>query len=239
MTTNYVRVIDGVTYDFGDFKVTWQFVNDNILGFIQDIIDTFVQSRKRLREGQETYESYLKRIETDEGQQTQAVTKRIQYDINDALDDLIEHYGLQDIIGGGKGSGRDYNHLPTKTPVELKTSGGEDGAIACLGNISSSVKVDDTIVMRFTLTGNRISHWQQLHFMKSAEKWKNYNPIQYKKDKKTKQFILDANGEKIRQDSSYSSLKGQVTDYDDIVCFSGTKEKKDKWIHYFKEEVNA
>lgn len=239
MTTNYVRVIDGVTYDFSDFDVTWQFVNDNLLGFIQDIIDTFVQSRKRLREGRETYESYLKRIETDEGQQTQAVTKRLQYDINDALDDLIEHYSLQNIIGGGKGSGKDYTHIPTNIPVELKTSGGEDGADACLGNISSSVKVDDTIVMRFTLTGNRISHWQQLRFMKSAEKWKNYNPIQYKKDKKTKQFILDANGEKIRQDSSYSSLKGKNEDYDDVICYSGTKKKTRVWMHYFKEEVNA
>ena len=237
--SNYIRVIDAVTHDFSDFDVTWQFINDKLPGFIQETIDTFVQSRKRLREGRETYESYLRRIETDPKQQTQAVTKRLQYDINDALDDLIEHYNLQDIIGAGAGSGKDYMHLPTETPIELKTSGGDDGAIACLGNLSSSVKVDDTIVMRFKLTGNRISHWQQFRMKKSSDKWKNYNPVRYKRDKKTKQFLLDSKGNKIRQDSSYSSLKAQVKDKNDIVCYSGSIALKDLWIYYIKEEINA
>jgi hypothetical protein len=239
MTTNYVRVIDGVTYDFSDFDVTWQFVNDKIVEIVQEIIDTFVQSRKRLRDGRETFESYLRRIETDSKQQTQAVTKRVQYDINDALDELIERYNLKDIIKGGDGSGKDYLHVPTETPVELKTSGGEDKQDACLGNISSSVKVDDTIVMRYKLTDNRISHWQCVCIKNSNEKWKNYNPIRYKRDKKTRQFILDANGNKIRQDSSYSSLKAQLKDKDDIVCYSGDIDLKDLWIYFIKEEINA
>lgn len=237
--SNYIRVIDGITYNFNDFDITWQFVNDNIVGIVQEMIDTFVQSRKRLRDGRETFESYLRRIETDSKQQTQAVTKRVQYDINDALDELIERYNLQDIIKGGDGSGKDYMHVPTNTPVELKTSGGKDNENACLGNISSSVKVDDTIVMRYTLTGNRLSHWQCVRIKNSSEKWKNYNPIRYKRDKKTKQFLLDENGNKIRQDSSYSSLKAKVTDEDDILCYSGDIDCKDVWIYFIKEEINA
>ena len=239
MTTKYVRIIDGVTYDFNDFDVTWQFINDNLPRFVQNLIDEFVQSRKRLREGKETFESYLRRIETDPKQQTQAVTKRLQYDINDALDDLLEFYGLQDIIGPAGGSGKDYIHLPTGIPVEVKSSGAKDGTVACVGNINSSVKVDDTIAIRYTLTGNKITHWQMIRIMNSNRKWKEYNPIQYKKNKKTKEFILDENGNKIIQDSSYSGLKCKPIDEKDIVKYSGTYKVNSDWIKFIKEEINA
>jgi hypothetical protein len=73
----------------------------------------------------------------------------------------------------------------------------------------------------------------------SREKWKNYNPIRYKKNKKTGEFLVDADGNKIRQDSSYSSLKAQVKDENDIVCYSGSIDPKDLWIYFIKEEINA
>ena len=211
-------------------------IDNKLYPKLQDIVDDYVTSRYRskdLREGRITLEEDLKRRETDRSQKTQAVTKFLQYWIADAFAEIIEENDLP--ITDGKGSGSDYEYngryyrgeeISEPLPIEFKSSGGVDGSVSCLGNLGVNVKCDLTLVCRYTLTGNKVSHKQTVTVTDSAFKWKRHNPVKFDKDGNAK-------------DSNFSDLKCWTVDYDTLVKYSGNLKKNDTWVKFIKEEINA
>lgn len=203
-----------------------------------------------------TFEEYLTRGETDEKQRTQAITKFLQYWVNDALQEIIAEENLPIAPGGAAGCdwmyvGNEYYNPTTKQvisdanglkiPIEFKTAGGKDGAVYCLGNLGVNVKVDVTLVVRYKLTGNRITHKQTVVDHDSARKWKENNPAKF-------------NPETGESNSNYSNLRskgldleGNSIDLHTLVFYSGTykenqakitkKGYQDGWIRMIKEEI--
>jgi hypothetical protein len=220
------------------FEQCVQIIDETIYDELQLIIDDYITSPRRskdLREGRITFEEDLKRRETDNGQKTQAVTKFLQYWIADAFAAIVERYNLPIVSGSGAGS--DYQYVGNyyrgefklsgwNIPIEFKSSGADDGADACLGNLGVNVKCDLTLICRYTLSGNSITQKQTLTIADSGRKWKEYNKAKF--DPKT--------GES--KSSNYSSLKGKTgIDDDDIVYYSGNLKKNPTWIHFLKEDI--
>lgn len=236
------------------FEQCMTIIDETIYDYLQMIIDDYIKSPMRSRdlyEGRITLEEDLKRRETDDKQKTQAVTKLLQYWMADAFAKIIEHYNLP--ITGGTGAGNDYQYvgkfykgmeIDYPVPLEFKASGGKDSPVACLGNLGVNVKCDLTIVCRYKLTGNRITHKQTLTIGNSGHKWDAYNKAKF--DPITGKS----------KSSNYSGLKclgydleGNKIDVDDIVCYSGKIDpkqayinKKGKfvngWVKFIKEKIN-
>ena len=212
-----------------------EIINDEIYNEVQETIDDYRTSSRRpaaLRKGEITFEAYLKSFETDGKQKTQTVTKFLQYWFAEALSIIINRHNLP--IVDGCGSGEDYAYVGNsfqnteineQMPIEYKSSGGQDGDAACLGNLGVNVKCELTLISRYRLEGNRISERQTVTIGNSAAKWKEYNKAKF--DPKT--------GES--KSSNYSSLKCKNDDYGDIVCYSGKVVKKQVWVHFIRESI--
>ena len=213
-------------------------IDETIYDYLQLIVNDYIQSplrSKDLRDGVVTLEEDLKRRETDPKQKTQAVTKFLQYWMADAFAALVEQYDLP--IEGGVGAGSDYQYVGNSykgetidfpVPIEFKASGGDDGATACLGNLGVNVKCDLTLICRYKLSGNTITHKQTITIDDSARKWKAYNKAKF--DPTT--------GES--KSSNFSGLKCMTeVDYNDIVVYSGNIKPNSTWVRFIKEEVDA
>jgi len=212
-------------------------IDDEIYNEVQETIDDYRTSTRRpvaLQKGEITFEAYLKSFETDGGQKTQTVTKFLQYWFAEALSIIINRHNLP--IVDGCGSGEDYAYvgnsfknkeITEQMPIEYKSSGGQDGSSACLGNLGVNVKCELTLITRYKLEGNRISERQTVTIDESANKWKDYNKAKF--DPET--------GES--KSSNYSSLRCKNSDFEDIVCYSGEVKKNSIWVKFIKEEINA
>jgi len=232
-------------------------IDETIYDYLQMIIDDYIKSPMRdddLLDGRVTFEEDLKRRETDPKQKTQAVTKLFQFWMADAFAKIIKLYNLP--IIGGTGAGNDYQYvgnsyrgeygeyLKHPIPIEFKSSGGKDGTIACLGNLGVNVKCDMTLICRYQLSGNLITHKQTVVIGDSARKWDVYNKAKFD----------PATGKS--KSSNYSGLKclgydleGNKIDVDDIVCYSGDINPKQAyinkngklvngWVQFIKEKIN-
>jgi roadblock/LC7 domain-containing protein len=219
-------------------------IDESIYDYLQMIIDDYIKSPMRdddLLDGRVTFEEDLKRRETDPKQKTQAVTKLLQYWMADAFAKIIKRYNLP--IIGGTGAGNDYQYIGNSyngevpqhpIPIEFKAAGGKDGTVACLGNLGVNVKCDMTLICRYQLSGNRITHKQTVVIGDSARKWDAYNKAKFD----------PATGKS--KSSNYSGLKclgydleGNKIDVDDIVCYSGKIDPKQAYINKNGEFVNG
>lgn len=205
-----------------------QIIDETIYDELQLIILDYIKSPRRskdLREGRITFEEDIKRRETDEGQKTQAVTKLLQYWIADAFAAIVERYNLPIVKGAGAGS--DYMYVGQYVKlIEFKSSGGEDGDTACLGNLGVNVKCDFTLICRYTLSGNTITQKQTLTADDCARKWKDYNKAKFD----------PITGES--KSSNYSGLKGRSDiDFNDFVEYSGKIKRNPTWLKFIKEDI--
>lgn len=232
-------------------------IDKNIYKELELTIEDYIKSPRRSKElfsGQITYEEDVKHRESDSRQKTQAATKQLQYWIGDEFNKIVVEYNLP--IIGGTGAGNDYQYvgnsyrgeygeyLKYPIPIEFKSSSAKDGAVACLGNLGVNVKCDTTLICRYNLSGNHITHKQTLVIGDSARKWSAYNKAKF--DPVTGKS----------KSSNYSGLmclgldlEGNKIDVDDIVCYSGRIHpnqayinKNNKfvrgWVHYIKEKIN-
>ena len=236
-------------------------IDETLYDRVQQQIDAYrtnpVLVSEELINGDITFEEFLKSGETDPKQQTQAVTKFLQYFFAPAMQWVIKQYNLPIIPGGAAGCDWiyvgnqyqnpmtgivEYNHDGLNVPIEFKSAGGQDNNVLCLGNLGVNVKVDVTLVCRYGLKGNYISHKQTVVDHASAAKWKLHN--QGKFDPET--------GES--KGSNFSGLKslgldleGNSIDLPSLVFYSGTyKEGQAKvtkngyqhgWVKFIKEEI--
>ena len=61
-------------------------------------------------------------------------------------------------------------------PLEVKCSGGKDGATACIGNLKVlDSKCEVTLVFRYSIEKDRVTEWQTVTIDGSARKWTEYN----------------------------------------------------------------
>ena len=155
--------------------------------------------------------------ESDTKQQTQSGTKIIQNWVNLAITDTINEFGLPIKGADEKGSDLRYVGEGQDIPIEVKCSGGKDGATACIGNLKVlDSKCELTLVFRFEVRDNRIAKWQTLTIDGSARKWTEYN---------------DQSGS-----SNFSALKCMSTvDYQDIKVYSGSIKPNSTWVKFIKE----
>lgn len=224
--TDNIRVIDGITYDFNNLNDCCRLIDVCVYEKVNTIISNYSQhvGPPDLRKGKITFEQYVKKGETDSKQHTQCVTKFLQYFFADAVASLVEEYGLP--FAPGNSSGCDYIHTPTGVRVEFKSTGGKDGAGACLGNLGVNGKADFTLVCRYCLEGNTITEKQTVTIDDSARKWREYNGI--------KKF--DSAGNAVGS-SNYSQLKCRPSDIDDICVISGYIKENTAWIKFNKQKI--
>ena len=98
-----------------------------------------------------TWEQLVGDSENDSNQQTQAATKIIQNSINNCITHIIKDLP---ITKEGIGKGMDYKYVGNgqEIPLEVKCSGGKDGATACIGNLKVlDSKCEVTLVFRYTI----------------------------------------------------------------------------------------
>ena len=155
--------------------------------------------------------------ESDTKQQTQSGTKIIQNWVNLAITDIINEFKLPIKGADEKGSDLRYVGEGADIPIEVKCSGGKDGATACIGNLKVlDSKCELTLVFRFEVSDNRIAKWQTLTIDGSARKWTEYN---------------DQSGS-----SNFSSLKCKSDiDFQDITVYSGDVKPNSTWVKFIKE----
>ena len=155
--------------------------------------------------------------ESDTKQQTQSGTKIIQNWVNLAITDIINEFKLPIKGADEKGSDLRYVGNNQDTPIEVKCSGGKDGATACIGNLKVlDSKCELTLVFRFEVSDNRIAKWQTLTIDGSARKWTEYN---------------DQSGS-----SNFSALKCKSDiDFQDITVYSGDVKPNSTWVKFIKE----
>lgn len=155
--------------------------------------------------------------ESDTKQQTQSGTKIIQNWVNLAITDIINEFKLPIKGADEKGSDLRYVGEGADIPIEVKCSGGKDGATACIGNLKVlDSKCELTLVFRFEVRDNRIAKWQTLTIDESARKWTEYN---------------DQSGS-----SNFSALKCKSEiDYQDIKVYSGSIKPNATWVKFIKE----
>ena len=155
--------------------------------------------------------------ESDTKQQTQSGTKIIQNWVNLAITDIINEFRLPIKGADEKGSDLRYVGNNQDIPIEVKCSGGKDGATACIGNLKVlDSKCELTLVFRFEVSDNRIAKWQTLTIDGSARKWTEYN---------------DQSGS-----SNFSALKCKSdVDFQDITVYSGDVKPNSTWVKFIKE----
>ena len=155
--------------------------------------------------------------ESDTKQQTQSGTKIIQNWVNLAITDIINEFKLPIKGADEKGSDLRYVGEGADIPIEVKCSGGKDGATACIGNLKVlDSKCELTLVFRFEVRDNRIAKWQTLTIDGSARKWTEYN---------------DQSGS-----SNFSALKCKSDiDFQDITVYSGDVKPNSTWVKFIKE----
>ena len=155
--------------------------------------------------------------ESDTKQQTQSGTKIIQNWVNLAITDIINEFKLPIKGADEKGSDLRYVGEGADIPIEVKCSGGKDGATACIGNLKVlDSKCELTLVFRFEVSDNRIAKWQTLTIDGSARKWTEYN---------------DQSGS-----SNFSALKCKSDiDFQDIKVYSGNIKPNSTWVKFIKE----
>ena len=155
--------------------------------------------------------------ESDTKQQTQSGTKIIQNWVNLAITDIINEFRLPIKGADEKGSDLRYVGEGADIPIEVKCSGGKDGATACIGNLKVlDSKCELTLVFRFEVSDNRIAKWQTLTIDGSARKWTEYN---------------DQSGS-----SNFSALKCKSdVDFQDITVYSGDVKPNSTWVKFIKE----
>ena len=165
---------------------------------------------------------FVEFIESDKGQSTQAQTKFLQNYINMAIIILIDKYKLP-ITYAAALTGFDYKYVGNSQEIEIevKCSGQEDGATACIGNLKLlKTKTDLTLVFRYGLEDWRIRYWQTVTINDSNRKWQAYN------------------NEKSKSGMSHLSCMTDV-DYNDIVRYSGDLKKNQVWVKFIKEDLDA
>mgnify|MGYP001188415799 CR=1 FL=1 len=157
--------------------------------------------------------------ENDTKQQTQAGTKIIQNWVNLCITDIIIEYDLPIKGADSKGSDLRYIGNGCDVPIEVKCSGGKDGATACIGNLKVlDSKCELTLVFRFAVRDNRIAKWQTVTIDGSARKWTEYN---------------NQSGS-----SNFSALKCKSDiDFQDITVYSGSIKPNSSWVKFVKEDV--
>ena len=157
--------------------------------------------------------------ESDTKQQTQSGTKIIQNWVNLAITDIINEFKLPIKGADEKGSDLRYVGEGADIPIEVKCSGGKDGATACIGNLKVlDSKCELTLVFRFEVSDNRIAKWQTVTSDGSARKWTEYN---------------DQSGS-----SNFSALKCKTdVDFQDITVYSGDVKPNKTWVKFVKEAV--
>ena len=157
--------------------------------------------------------------ESDTKQQTQSGTKIIQNWVNLAITDIINEFRLPIKGADEKGSDLRYVGNNQDIPIEVKCSGGKDGATACIGNLKVlDSKCEVTLVFRYTIEKDRVTEWQTVTIDGSARKWTEYN---------------DQSGS-----SNFSSLKCKSDiDFNDIVVYSGDIKPNKTWVKFIKEAV--
>ena len=165
-----------------------------------------------------TWEQLVGDSENDSKQQTQAATKIIQNAINNCITHIIKDLPItkEDI-----GKGMDYKYVGNgqTIPLEVKCSGGKDGATACIGNLKVlDSKCEVTLVFRYTIEKDRVTEWQTVTIDGSARKWTEYN---------------DQSGS-----SNFSALKCKTdVDFQDITVYSGDVKPNKTWVKFVKEAV--
>lgn len=219
-----LRVIGGITYNFNDPIDCARLIDRYVYDQVNDQISRYSRyvGPRALRKGEITFQEYVQKGETDPRQHTQATTKFLQYFFMDAILELIEEYQIP--LGRGLSSGCDFIHLPTGKPVEFKSSGNKDGAIACLGNLGVDGKADFTLVCRYSLRDNAISERQTLVILDSARKWREYNPVKFDKNGKT-------------SNSNFSKMLCRPSDDADLFVISGQRKLNQEWIKFIKEKI--
>ena len=155
--------------------------------------------------------------ESDTKQQTQSGTKIIQNWVNLAITDIINEFRLPIKGADEKGSDLRYVGNNQDIPIEVKCSGGKDGATACIGNLKVlDSKCEVTLVFRYTIEKDRVTEWQTVTIDGSARKWTEYN---------------DQSGS-----SNFSALKCKSDiDYQDITVYSGDVKPNSTWVKFIKE----
>lgn len=237
-------------------------IDETIYDRVQMMIDAFISNpllvSDEVLDGTITFEEYLKSGETDPRQQTQAVTKFLQYFFAPAMQWVIKTYGLP--IVPGRASGCDYIYVGTsytnpKTdvveydvngihiPIEFKSAGGKDNNVLCLGNLGVNVKVDVTLVCRYGLTGNRLSHKQTVVDHDSSAKWNNntakFDPITGK-SKGSNYSSLKSLGKDLEGNSiDFASLSFYSGDYKEGQAKMTKNGLQQGWIKFIKEKINA
>ena len=155
--------------------------------------------------------------ESDTKQQTQSGTKIIQNWVNLAITDIINEFRLPIKGADEKGSDLRYVGNNQDIPIEVKCSGGKDGATACIGNLKVlDSKCEVTLVFRYTIDKDRVTEWQTVTIDGSARKWTEYN---------------DQSGS-----SNFSALKCKSDiDFQDITVYSGDVKPNSTWVKFIKE----
>ena len=219
-----LRVIGGGTYDFNDPIDCSRLIDRYVYDQVNDQISRYCRyvGPRALRDGKITFQEYVQRGETDPSQHTQAMTKFLQYFFMDAILELIEMHQIP--LGRGLSSGCDFIHTPTGKPVEFKSSGNKDGAIACLGNLGVNGKADFTLVCRYAVRNNAISERQTLVILDSGRKWREYNPVKFDKNGKT-------------SNSNFSKMRARPSDDEDVFVLSGYRKLNSEWIKFIKEKI--